>query len=78
MQLEAGCLGITNKEKPMFEDTAFHIFDKSTSTLTLFSGEIKQIDVNHLDKTDYLSAVKQKAISSGLIGESDFVCEWDV
>ncbi|GGF12128.1 hypothetical protein [Pseudoalteromonas gelatinilytica] len=62
----------------MFEDTAFHIFDKSTSTLTLFTGEIKQIDVNHLDKSDYLSAVKQKAISSGLIGESDFVCEWDV
>ena len=62
----------------MFEDTAFHIFDKSTSTLTLFTGEIKQIDVNHLDKSDYLSAVKQKAISSGLIGESDFVCEWHV
>ena len=66
------CLNISKLSEFIRE---LHLINKA---LTLFTGEIKQIDVNHLDKPDYLSAVKQKAISSGLIGESDFVCEWDV
>lgn len=56
----------------------FHIYDRSTSTLTLFSGEIKVIESNHLNNESYLFDVKEKAIAEGFINQNDYICEWVV
>lgn len=68
---------MVNKENPM-QGEAFHIYDRSTSTLTLFSGEIKVIESNHLNNESYLFDVKEKAIAEGFINQNDYICEWVV
>lgn len=68
---------MVNKENPMQGET-FHIYDRSTSTLTLFSGEIKVIESNHLNNESYLFDVKEKAIAEGFINQNDYICEWVV
>ncbi len=60
------------------QNLIFHIYDKSTSTLTLFSGEIKVIESNHLNNDSYLSDVKKKAMAEGFIKQNDYICEWVV
>lgn len=57
---------------------SIHIYEKSLSILTLFSGETVRLDVDHLSNPNYLQEVKKQALINGLIKEPDFVVEWDI
>lgn len=60
------------------QNLSIHIYEKSLSTLTLFSGETVRLDVDHLSNPNYLQEVKKQALINGLIKEPDFVVEWDI